>query len=95
MDPTNLLVYYIVKRAFLFFDEWLFYFVLFKMFTNRHYFALVPVLIYGICAISTSYVNIDRLEGHLANVHQMIFLTEVPFFEHMRHFIEKFVFSKN
>lgn len=78
MEVSLLLFYYAIKRFFLFFDEWLFYFVLYKLYSKSYYKITLLVLIYGICCIYTSYTNIDRIENELVHVKQMIFLTDTP-----------------
>ena len=75
---SSLLSYYIIKRLFLFFDEWLFYCVLIYLF-NRKYYKIAPfVMIYGISCIYTSYTNIDKIEEKLTDVHQIIWLSNKP-----------------
>jgi len=74
----SLLSYYIIKRLFLFFDEWLFYCVLIYLF-NRKYYKIAPfVMLYGIACIYTSYSNIDKIEEKLTDVHQIIWLSNKP-----------------
>ena len=73
---TSLLTYYLWKRIFLFFDEWLFYIVLIYIF-NRGYYKILPfVAAYGISCIYTSYSNINRIEERLVDVHQVIWLND-------------------
>lgn len=73
---TSLFTYYLWKRIFLFFDEWLFYVVLIYLF-NRGYYKILPfVMVYGISCIYTSYANINRIEEKLVDIHQLIWLSD-------------------
>ena len=69
-----LLMYYITKRVFLFCDEWLFYYFLYKMLRNKYYKLLVIVALYGVCCIYTSYTNIEMIEHRLPGLNQYIFI---------------------
>lgn len=75
----NYLVYfYLIKRLFLFFDEWLFYYVLYKLYTDRLYVPFTIVLGYGISCIYTSYKNIDLLESKIVDIKQSIWIMKSP-----------------
>lgn len=74
IDPF-LLVYYIVKRFFLFLDEWLFYYILYRLFETKHYKLLSVVLFYGLSCIYTSYANIEIIEHQLIGINQKIWIT--------------------
>ena len=70
------LTYYTIKRSFLFLDEWLFYIVLYKLYSDGHYDIMKIVLVYGISCIYTSYKNIDLIESKISNVKQLIWVTD-------------------
>ena len=76
MDSNHLIIYYIIKRIFLFADEWLFYFVLYKLFMQRLYIILSFVMLYGALCIFTSYYNINIIEHEMITVDQKIFILE-------------------
>ena len=68
----SLLIYYIVKRSYLFMDEWLFYYVLYKLFKSEHYKIMTIVCLYGLSCIYTSYSNIEKIENKLTGMNQMV-----------------------
>ena len=76
METRHLLYYYLSKRVFLMIDEWLFYVVLYKLFTSRYYKVWVLVLLYGSGCIYTSYVNISRIERLITNIDQEMYAIE-------------------
>lgn len=79
----TLLTYYLIKRIFLFFDEWLFYLVLIYL-VRKRYFKIVPiVMLYGIACIYTSYTNIDKIEEKIIDVHQIIWLSNKPILDYV------------
>jgi cellulose synthase/poly-beta-1,6-N-acetylglucosamine synthase-like glycosyltransferase len=82
-----LLKYYLMKRIFLFFDEWLFYLFLIYLYNREIYIMLPPVILYGVSCIYTSYLNINKIEEKLVNVHQLIWLTDKSLSEYI---FEKF-----
>lgn len=83
---ASLLTYYLWKRIFLFFDEWLFYLVLIYL-VNRKYYKLTPfIMAYGISCIYTSYTNINRIEEKLVDIHQLIWLSNKPPLEYVYDF---------
>lgn len=86
METQLLLTYYIVKRLFLFLDEWLFYYTLYKLVRMRYYKIFFGVLLYGIACIYTSYSNIERVEFQLTQLHQMIWLTDTPPLDFVKRF---------
>ena len=61
-NSNDLLRYYIAKRTFLFFDEWLFYGTLYYLFSAKYYKIFFGVLLYGTGCIYTSYANISKIE---------------------------------
>lgn len=71
-----ILMYYIVKRVVLFFDEWFFYFTLYKLLRRGHRKILLPVMLYGISCIYTSYKNIDKIEREIVDVEQEVHICE-------------------
>lgn len=79
IDQTNLILYYFIKRLFLFLDEWLFYYTLIRFFTKKYYKTTFFIFIYGISCIYTSYSNIDKIESNITNSTQIIFLTNNPY----------------
>lgn len=79
-DQQLLLKYYLIKRIFLFFDEWLFYLVLIYIYNREYFIMLPPVLLYGISCIYTSYFNINKIEEKLVHVHQIIWLSNRPIY---------------
>jgi len=69
----NNILYYFIKRLFLFLDEWLFYYMLYFLFKNKYYKLFPIILIYGVCCIYTSYENVTMLEHHIIPIVQPIF----------------------
>jgi len=90
MDEQSLIVYYIVKRSFLFLDEWLFYYALYKLYKNKYYRMLFSVFLYGISCIYTSYKNIDKIEKRIVTVDQIIWMTDRPPIEFVRDLFKYF-----
>lgn len=86
METNNLLIYYIVKRLFLFLDEWLFYYTLYKLVKIGYYKLTMIVLFYGLACIYTSYTNIDRIETNLTGINQIIFLTNYSLLDCIKNF---------
>ena len=80
MDTIYLISYYLIKRIFLFVDEWLFYYVLYKLYMNKMYYIFTGVLIYGSLCIYTSYYNIDLIEHELLVIDQKIFILDGSMF---------------
>lgn len=78
MDKNLLILYYLIKRGFLFLDEWLFYYVLYILYTNEYYFVFILSIIYGGTCTYTSYANIEILENELSGLHQAIWLDRSP-----------------
>lgn len=72
MDIQSLLIYYTIKRSFLFMDEWLFYYVLYKLFRSKYYKIMTIVCLYGLSCIYTSYSNIEKIEYKLTGINQMV-----------------------
>jgi hypothetical protein len=70
----DLLLYYLLKRIFIFFDEWLFYCVLYILLVRGHYHILPFIIIFGFSCIYTSYYNINLIEKELLDIDQKIFL---------------------
>jgi hypothetical protein len=79
-------MYYIAKRLFLFLDEWLFYYTLYKLVRMKYYKITAIVLLYGFSCIYTSYTNIERVETKLTGVHQMIWLTDTSPLDYIKKF---------
>lgn len=76
--PTqSILTYYVVKRSFLFLDEWLFYYTLFKLYKYKYYKMFYLIMAYGISCLYTSYKNIDKLEHQMINIKQTVWLTDL------------------
>ena len=69
-----ILIFYLIKRMFVFIDEYLFYYILYYLYKNRYYKLLPFVLFYGVCCIYTSYSNIDKIEALIVDVKQDIFI---------------------
>ena len=74
MDVSHVLLYYTIKRTFLFLDEWLFYVALYKLFGARYYKIWVIVLLYGAGCIYTSYTNISKIERLIFNEEQQFYV---------------------
>jgi len=72
-----LLYFYLAKRLFLFMDEWLFYFTLYKLYTGKHYYILAIVLMYGMSCIYTSYSNIEKIEYDITGITQSIWINDI------------------
>ena len=79
VEPKLLLFYYLIKRSFLFMDEWLFYLVLYKLLKSGYHKIMTLVFLYGISCIYTSYSNIEKIENQLTGIDQMIWLTDFKF----------------
>ncbi len=60
-----LLQYYLFKRIFLFFDEWMFYALMIYCFWKKLWIPLAVSLLFGVCAIYTSYKNLESLEKNI------------------------------
>lgn len=71
---ASVLIFYIVKRFFLFLDEWLFYYILYRLFESRYYKLLIIILIYGLSCIYTSYSNLEIIEYRLTGINQKIWI---------------------
>lgn len=81
MDPAYVsLLYFFVKRLFLFLDEWGFYIFMYYLYRKKHYRWLPLIAIYGICCIYTSYINVAKIENQIMDVEQPIF--QPPFVEY-------------
>jgi hypothetical protein len=76
MVTQPLILYYVVKRSFICLDEWLFYFVLYKLYKNKDYKMLMIIFLYGISCIYTSYKNIDKIEKQIIDVNQIVWVTD-------------------
>ncbi|ARF12426.1 hypothetical protein Klosneuvirus_5_96 [Klosneuvirus KNV1] len=88
----SVLTYYVVKRSFLFLDEWLFYYALFKLYKNQYYKMFYLIMAYGISCLYTSYKNIDKIEHQMINIKQTIWLTDsspIELFYHVSEFLIK------
>ncbi|ARF10021.1 hypothetical protein Indivirus_8_11 [Indivirus ILV1] len=88
----TLLTYYLMKRIFLFFDEWLFYFVLIYLVKKRYYKITPIVMLYGLACIYTSYTNINKIEENLVDIHQIIWLSDKPIIHYI---YDGFIIIKN
>lgn len=75
MNIKEITNYYTIKRTFLFFDEWLFYYVLYKLYREKYYRMWLPVMLYGLSCIYTSYKNIDKIEKRILPIDQIVWLT--------------------
>lgn len=84
----SVLTFYIIKRSFLFLDEWLFYYVLYKLYKNKYYKMLYFIMTYGISCLYTSYKNIDKIEQQMINIKQTIWLTDLSPMELFYHISE-------
>lgn len=71
---NDIIIFYLIKRIFVFFDEWLFYCMLLFLMFNKCYKALIGTMIFGGACIYTSYYNIDLIEQQIVNVDQSIFI---------------------
>ena len=89
--PQNILHYYIIKRIFLFLDEWLYYFALYKLYKNKYYKINIIVFIYGLLCIYTSYSNIDKIEYEMFKEKQSLFLIDTPMYNHFKKLINDFI----
>jgi len=88
----SVLTYYVVKRSFLFLDEWLFYYALFKLYKNKYFKMFYFIMAYGISCLYTSYKNIDKVEQQMINIKQTIWLTDsspIELFYHVSEFLIK------
>ena len=100
MESKHLIIHYLIKRTFLFFDEWLFSLVLYKLFTTRYYKSLLLVLLYGAGCLHTSYTNISIIEKRIIQVEQKFFVTFkdfrkiytwiISYFRHTQSFVYTF-----
>jgi hypothetical protein len=63
----NILLFFTIKRFFCFLDEWLFYCVLIYLwlFTDINILLFFGIMIYGTCAIITTYKNMAIIEKSL------------------------------
>jgi hypothetical protein len=73
-NDNYIMKFYIIKRIFLFVDEWLFYFSLYKLYKNKWNGVFYIVAIYGLSCLLTSYKNINKIEQKIINVQQQIWL---------------------
>lgn len=74
MDQLTLVKYYFLKRLFLFLDEWLFYIMLYKLYSDKYYKPFVIILLYGLGCLLTSYKNISKIEKHIINIDQELYI---------------------
>lgn len=91
-SSRSVLTYYVVKRSFLFLDEWLFYYALYKLYKNRYFKMMYFIMAYGISCLYTSYKNIDKIEQRLISIKQTIWLTDsspMELFYHVSEFLIK------
>lgn len=95
MSQELKIVYYTVKRSFLFLDEWLLYYVLYKLYKSKMYKMTVVVLMYGMSCMYTSYKNIDNIEAEISNVNQIIWITNKTPIEMFRQMIKYFQINNN
>lgn len=70
----DIIIYYLIKRLFLFCDEWLFYTFLYLLLIRQNYKIIILISSYGLSCIYTSYYNIDLIEKNILDVNQKIFL---------------------
>ena len=84
----RILCYYLLKRLFLFFDEWLFYIILYKLFKKKYYKGFVAILLYGTGCIYTSYNNIYLIEKKIIPEDQDFFAIS---FDDIKKIINKFI----
>lgn len=77
MEKNMFLYYYIVKRLFLFMDEWLFYYVVYKLYKMGYIKITLSIIIYGLSCIYTSYTNIEKVEHKLSGITQSIWLMDL------------------
>jgi len=92
VPSQSVLTYYVIKRSFLFLDEWLFYYALYKLYKNKYYKMLYFIMVYGISCLYTSYKNIDKIEQQMINIKQTIWLTDLSpmeLFYHVSEFLIK------
>lgn len=71
------LYYYIAKRIFLFMDEWLFYYTVYKLYRMGYRKITFSIIIYGLSCIYTSYTNIEKVEHKLTGITQSIWLMDL------------------
>lgn len=69
----GIITYYVVKRAFCFLDEWLFYILSIYLYISGLYFPLIICLIAGIAMIYTSYKNLEYIEIAIADKNEFAF----------------------
>ena len=71
------LYYYIAKRMFLFMDEWLFYYTVYKLYRMGYRKIAFSIIFYGLSCIYTSYTNIEKIEHKLTEITQSIWLIDL------------------
>ena len=72
MEPNNLLLFYAVKRLFLFADEWLWYTIMIILLLKKYHKTVVFVFVFGFSCLYVSYHNIDLVERELVQIEQMV-----------------------
>ena len=90
-QKTLILIYYVIKRLFIFFDEWMFYYILIKLYDKKYKKITLMVLVYGLCCIYTSYKNIDKVEKDISDADQIVFLTDTLSFYSIQDKIYKLI----
>ncbi len=71
-EEYYLILFYTIKRIFLFADEWLGYFLALAMLIKGHYKTAVLIFFCSFICLHVSYYNLDLIEKEIINVNQMI-----------------------
>ena len=71
-EEYYLILFYTIKRIFLFADEWLCYFFALIMLSKGHYKTAMFIFFFGFICLHVSYYNLDLIEREIISVNQMV-----------------------
>lgn len=82
-----LLFFYIIKRLFLFLDEWGWYIVMLYLLKKKSYKSLIFVFLFGFLCIYTSYHNIEIIEQEILGIEQKVFIIDASLYDYLKSII--------
>lgn len=71
-EEYSLIMFYTIKRLFLFADEWLCYVFALIMLIKGHYKTSVFIFMLGFAVLHVSYHNLDLIEKEIVNIDQVV-----------------------
>jgi hypothetical protein len=90
MDHKTIMLYYAIKRFFLFLDEWGFYIILYVLYKHKYHKINTVVFLYGAMCIYTSYSNIGKIEKQIFDEEQSLFVVDTPIYNSIKKLISDY-----